>query len=150
MRVANLGGGSGDGIPGALSGKEADVFIRGTRCPVLGRVTMDQIVVDVSHLTEDPATGKEAILTGRQGDEEIRTSETAEKAETIPWEILTGITSRAERIYRRSRCFRIPVPWIPGTRANPARLLPAIPQQGSFLTENPPSPKGKHHARLHW
>ena len=99
MRVATLGVGYGDGYPRALSGRDADVLIRGHRCPVLGRVTMDQIVVDISAIPESPEIGEESVLIGKQGQEEISIRETAAKAGTIPWEVLTGITSRVERIY---------------------------------------------------
>lgn len=100
MTVATLGVGYGDGYPRHLSGANMDVLVRGTRCRLLGRVTMDQIVIDVSHLDEYPDCGEEVILIGRQGDEEITVSEMAKKAGTIPWEILTGITSRVDRVYR--------------------------------------------------
>jgi alanine racemase len=99
MTVATLGAGYGDGIDRHLSDQEADVLIQGRRCRVLGRVTMDQIVVDVSHL-EQVEPGEEAILIGRQGDEEILASELARKAGTIAWEIFTGITKRVVRVYR--------------------------------------------------
>lgn len=102
MKVATLGVGYGDGYPRALSGRNADVLIGGQRCPILGRVTMDQIVVDISDLTQSPAVGEMAVLIGNQGNEEITATETATKAGTIPWEVLTGITSRVERVYRRS------------------------------------------------
>ncbi|MEM6915934.1 MAG: alanine racemase [Verrucomicrobiota bacterium] len=100
MTVATLGLGYGDGYPRHLSGVGTDVLIRGQRCPLLGRVTMDQIVVDVSHLEKSPQSGEEVILIGEQGNEVITVEEMAEKAGTIPWEILTGITSRVERVYR--------------------------------------------------
>lgn len=99
MTVATLGVGYGDGYPRHLSGKGTDVLIQGERCSLLGRVTMDQIVVDVSHLEEAPKSGEEVILIGKQGAERITVEEMAEKAGTIPWEILTGITSRVERVY---------------------------------------------------
>ncbi|MDF1657957.1 MAG: alanine racemase [Verrucomicrobiales bacterium] len=102
MKVATLGLGYGDGYPRHLSGAGMEVLIQGKRCPLLGRVTMDQIVVDVSHLDKTPACGEEAILIGKQGDETISAEEMAAKAGTIPWEILTGITSRVERVYRGS------------------------------------------------
>lgn len=98
MRVATLGVGYGDGYPRQLSGNGAQVLIGGLRCPLLGRVTMDQMVVDVSHLPAVQA-GDEVVLLGSQGQETITADELAEKAGTIPWEILTGITSRVERIY---------------------------------------------------
>ncbi|MEX2580040.1 MAG: alanine racemase [Verrucomicrobiales bacterium] len=99
MRVATLGVGYGDGYPRHLSGREADVLVAGQRCRLLGRVTMDQIVVDVSHLPDPVARGDEVVLIGRQRDSLITAGEIAEKAGTIPWEILTGITSRVERTY---------------------------------------------------
>lgn len=97
-RVATLAVGYGDGYPRQLSGAGADVLIQGRRCPLLGRVTMDQILVDVSAL-ESVRRGEEAVLMGRQGDGEITTSEIAALAGTIPWEVLTGITSRVQRVY---------------------------------------------------
>lgn len=100
MRVATLAVGYADGYPRSLSGQQVDVLIGGRRCPLLGRVTMDQIVVDTSALAEPPKTGDEAVLMGRQGDEEIRCAELAEKAGTIPWEIFTGISGRVARRYR--------------------------------------------------
>lgn len=97
-RVATLAVGYGDGYPRQLSGAGADVLIQGRRCPLLGRVTMDQILVDVSALGS-VRRGEEAVLMGRQGDGEITTSEIAALAGTIPWEVLTGITSRVRRVY---------------------------------------------------
>ena len=98
LRIATLAVGYADGYPRQLSGRGADVLIRGRRCPVLGRVTMDQVVVDVSDLPDSPIPGDEAVLLGRQGEtEEIPAAEFAEKAGTIPWEILTGIGPRVVR-----------------------------------------------------
>ncbi|MDF1823329.1 MAG: alanine racemase [Verrucomicrobiales bacterium] len=99
MTVATLGVGYGDGYPRHLSGSNTDVLIGGERCRLLGRVTMDQIMVDVTPLEKQPNCGDEVVLIGRQGEEEITACEMAEKAGTIPWEILTGITSRVVRIY---------------------------------------------------
>ncbi len=103
-RTATLGVGYGDGYPRHLSSCEAgvDVLIRGRRCPLLGRVTMDQVVVDVSGLPEPPRAGEEAVLIGGQGEETITATELAGKGGTIPWEIFTGITARVPRIYLRS------------------------------------------------
>lgn len=94
-RIATIGIGYGDGYPHALSGTQASVIIRGVRCPVLGRVTMDQIMVDVSHLP-NCASGDEVELFG----ENILVSELAKHAKTIPWAILTGITPRVTRMYQ--------------------------------------------------
>lgn len=96
--VATLAAGYGDGYPRHLSGSGAEVLVGGRRCPLLGRVTMDQVMVDVSGVAEVRA-GDEAVLIGRQGDEEITASEVARLAGTIPWEVLTGITGRVVRVY---------------------------------------------------
>lgn len=95
--AATLPIGYADGFPRTLSGRNAEVLIHGQRCPVLGRVTMDQIVVDIS-LVGDVAPGDEAVILGRQGEQEITARELANKAGTISWEILTGIQQRVVRI----------------------------------------------------
>lgn len=89
-----LGIGYGDGYPRSLSGKNAQVVIRDTLCPILGRVTMDQIIVDVTEL-EHCKPGDIATLFGT----EILASELAKKAGTISWELLTQITPRVDRVY---------------------------------------------------
>jgi alanine racemase len=99
MRVATLGVGYADGYQRHLSNRGAEVLICGRRCPVLGRVTMDQIMVDTTALPAVGA-GEEVVLLGRQGGEEILAAELAERSGTIPWEIFTGVGSRVERIYR--------------------------------------------------
>ena len=98
MRIATLAVGYADGYQRRLSNQGADVLIHGKRCPVLGRVTMDQIMVDVTELPQVDA-GDEVVLMGRQGVEEILAGELAQKAGTIPWEIFTGVSYRVERIY---------------------------------------------------
>jgi alanine racemase len=98
-KVATLGAGYGDGYLRHLSNVGAEVLIQGRRCPVLGRITMDQTMVDVSGLPE-VNVDDEVVLIGRQGNEAILASELAQKAGTIAWEIFTGITKRAVRVYR--------------------------------------------------
>jgi alanine racemase len=97
MRVATVTAGYGDGYLRSASGR-ARVLIRGRRCRVLGRLTMDQMVVDVSKVTGVRA-GDEVVLIGRQGREEITATEVASRAGTIPWEVLTNITYRVRRVY---------------------------------------------------
>jgi len=97
MRVATLGVGYGDGYPRHLSNAGAEVLIAGKRAPVLGRVTMDQLMVDVTAIPE-AQPGDEVVLLGKQGNEEILASELAAKAGTIPWEIFTRITRRVVRV----------------------------------------------------
>lgn len=98
MRVATLTAGYADGYPRHLSNVGASVLIRGKRCALLGRVTMDLLVVDVSEV-EDAGPGDEAVLMGRQGNEEISCAELAERANTITWEIITRIGARVRRVY---------------------------------------------------
>ena len=94
-RVATIGIGYGDGYPRHVSGKGADVWLDGRRCPILGRVTMDQIMVDATDCT-NVREGDEVEMFGPN----IPVGEIAEKAGTIVWEIFTGITPRVVRCYR--------------------------------------------------
>ncbi len=98
--VAILTAGYGDGITRTLSNRGA-ILLGGRRCPILGRVTMDQTIVDV---TEGPpvAIGDEAVLVGRQGNEEIDVTTFSRWADTIPWETLCSVTKRVPRVYRTS------------------------------------------------
>jgi alanine racemase len=93
-KVATIGIGYGDGYPRALSGKGAEVLIHGQRCPILGRVTMDQIMVDVTDLPSC-TPGDEVELFGPH----LPVAEIAQRAGTIPWEVFTSITPRVTRIY---------------------------------------------------
>ena len=95
--TAVLCAGYADGLPRAASNR-GHVLIHGHRCPIVGRVTMDQTIVDV---TDAPpvACGDEAVLVGRQGDAEISLTEFSRIADTIPWETLTSVTKRVPRLY---------------------------------------------------
>jgi alanine racemase len=96
-RVATLAVGYADGYPRQVSGRGANVLIRGQHCPVLGRVTMDQIMVDVSAI-EGVEAGDEVILLGRDGHEEISAVTLADWAGTIAWDIFTGVGPRVVRV----------------------------------------------------
>ena len=100
MRIATVTAGYADGFSRHLSNK-AQVLVGGKRCPVIGRVTMDQIMVDV---TQIPAVqcGDEVVFIGQQDDAQITASEVARWEDTIPWEVLCGITksARVPRVYR--------------------------------------------------
>jgi alanine racemase len=98
MRVATLSCGYADGYPRHLSNRGTSVLVRGQRCPLLGRVTMDLMMIDVSHLPA-AAVGDEVVLMGRQGDEEVSCTELADRAHTITWEITTRIGARVRRVY---------------------------------------------------
>ena len=95
--VATLPIGYGDGYKRALTGK-AFILIGGKRCPQIGTICMDQLMVDV---TDVPGVrlGDEAVLLGRQGDEEISADELAALAGTISYEILLSISDRVPRVY---------------------------------------------------
>ncbi len=97
-RVGTLAMGYADGYPRHLSNAGAEVLVRGRRCPVLGRVTMDQTMIDLDALPAVEA-GEEVVLIGRQGTEEILAAELAAKAGTIPWAIFTGLSARVGRYY---------------------------------------------------
>lgn len=99
-KVAVLCAGYGDAIPRAMSGR-GEVLIHGQRCKVLGRVTMDQTIVDVSHLPSI-VCGDEVVLVGEQDGARISIGEFSDWADTIPWETLCSVTKRVPRIYRTS------------------------------------------------
>jgi alanine racemase len=98
MRVATISAGYADGYPRSLSNRGATVLISGKRCPVLGRITMDLTMVEVTSVPQ-AQLGDEVVLVGKQGDEEIFSAEIAERSGTIAWEIFTGIGSRVRRVY---------------------------------------------------
>ncbi|MBX9742143.1 MAG: alanine racemase [Chthoniobacterales bacterium] len=99
LTIAVLSVGYGDGYSWHLSGKKAFVLIQGKKAPILGRVTMDQVIVDISHLPK-VRIGTEVVLLGNQGKETITATALAAKAETIPWHLFTGITERVDHRYR--------------------------------------------------
>lgn len=98
QRVATISAGYADGYPRALSNRQAEVLIGGQRCAVLGRITMDLTMVDVSTVPE-AKLGDEVVLLGAQGTEEILAAEIGARAGTIAWEIFTGIGGRVRRVY---------------------------------------------------
>jgi len=95
MRVATVSVGYADGFQRQASGQGAEVLISGKRCAVLGRVTMDQIIVDVSHL-QTVGPGDVVTLIGKAGEEEISARELAERCNTIAWHIFTGLSGRVK------------------------------------------------------
>jgi alanine racemase len=98
MRVATLTCGYADGYPRHLSNRAAAVLIRGQRCALLGRVTMDLMMIDVSKI-DNAQVDDEVVLMGKQGEQEIPCAELAEQAGTITWEITTRVGSRVRRVY---------------------------------------------------
>jgi alanine racemase len=98
MRIATLSAGYADGYPRHLSNRNAAVLVRGRRCALLGRVTMDLVMIDVSKI-DNAHVGDEVVLMGQDGNEEISCVELADRAGTITWEIITRIGSRVQRVY---------------------------------------------------
>ena len=95
--IATLPVGYADGYPRVLSNRSA-VLVRGQRAPVVGRVCMDQLMIDVGRIP-GVAVGDEAVLIGRQAAEELRAEELAQRAGTIAYEICTNISDRVPRRY---------------------------------------------------
>lgn len=96
MRLALLAIGYADGLRRSLSNR-GHVLIRGQQAPIVGRISMDQTVVDVTDI-ETASVGEEVLLLGLHGGAKITAEDHARWAETIPWEIFTGIGSRVARV----------------------------------------------------
>lgn len=95
-RVAVVTIGYADGYPRLLSGK-AEVLIKGRRAKILGRVCMDQMMIDVTDI-EGVSEGDVVTLFGSDGDESITADQLAQKIGTIGYEIVCGISPRVPRI----------------------------------------------------
>ena len=100
-RIAVLTAGYGDGVPLELSNCGC-VLIHGQACPILGRVTMDQTIVDVTECAE-AQIGDCAVLIGKSQNEEITATDFSQQAHSIPWETLCSVTKRVTRVYVGSR-----------------------------------------------
>ncbi len=101
QKLAVVAMGYGDGYF-RLHSNASHMLVGGKRCAIRGRVTMDQIMLDVTRVP-GCRVGDEVVALGRQGDEEIQARELALQAQTIPWEILTNIGARVPRVYRHFR-----------------------------------------------
>ena len=96
--VATVPIGYADGVPRTLSSRGGAVLIGGRRCPMVGVVTMDQLMVDCGP-SADVAIGDEVVLLGEQGDERITADDWAEATGTIAYEVVCGIGPRVPRVY---------------------------------------------------
>lgn len=96
-RVAVLPVGYADGYPRLLSNR-ARVIVRGEYAPVIGRVSMDLTIVDVGHIP-GVMVGDEVILIGQCLSKRVDACELAELCETVPYEILCGLSQRVPRVY---------------------------------------------------
>jgi alanine racemase len=96
VRIVTIPVGYGDGYFRSMSGK-AQVLIRGKRYPVVGRICMDQCMVNLEW--DSAFNNDEVTLLGKDGEEQITCEELAQWAGTIPYEILTNINTRVPRVY---------------------------------------------------
>lgn len=99
-RVATLCAGYADGVTRVLS-NNGEVLIRGKRAKIIGRVCMDQFMVDVTDIPDIEA-GDTATIFGTDGEETISVDEIAKKANTINYEIICNINSRVTRVYMKN------------------------------------------------
>ena len=100
MRAATITCGYGDGYFRS-AGTNGYVLIHGKRAKIIGRVCMDQMIVDITDI-DDVSAGEEAVLIGRDGNEEITAEDIASWAGTISYEILLSVGSRVDRIFIQS------------------------------------------------
>ena len=96
--VATVPIGYADGVPRSYGARGGQVLVGGRRCPVVGTVTMDQLVVDCGP-GSTVRRGDECVLIGRQGDEEVTAWEWAERVGTIAYEVVCGLSSRVPRLW---------------------------------------------------
>lgn len=97
-RIATLPVGYADGYRRGLSNR-GEVLVRGQRAPVVGRVSMDLVTVDVTGVP-GAAVGDEVVLLGSQGQERIAVEELAAKLDTISYEVFCSVSARIPRVYR--------------------------------------------------
>src|SRR5690606_34263274 len=122
-RIAVLPVGYTHGFPRHLSGV-GHVLIQGEPAPIIGKICMDMMMVDVTDIPH-PAIGEEVVLLGKQGAREITADNYAEWLNSIPYEVLCGIGGKAHRTY---------LPPLPDS-------LPSPPAQfEEDITDDPPSP----------
>jgi len=101
MRVALIAAGYADGLDRRL-GNRFSLLVRGQKAPLVGRISMDQAVLDVTEIA-DVAPGDEVVILGAQGHEETTAFDHAAAAGTIPWEVFTRIAPRVQRVAISSR-----------------------------------------------
>lgn len=95
--IATVMAGYADGVPRLLSNR-GQVIIRGVKAPIVGRVCMDQFMVDVTHIP-GVQPGDTVTIFGTDGEATITADEVAEQAQTIGYELVCGIAPRVPRVY---------------------------------------------------
>jgi alanine racemase len=102
--LASVPAGYADGLDTRLGGR-GSALVRGHRVPLVGAVSMDMLMVDVTGLDVSP--GDDVVLIGRQGGDEITAREMAAAIGTIPWEIVCRLGARIERRYGETSNFEL-------------------------------------------
>ena len=97
-KIATVPVGYADGYPRSLSNK-GEVLIRGKRCPIIGRICMDQMMVDVTNI-EDVKVGDKITLVGKDKSEEITFDEIGEKSGRFNYETICLLNKRIPRVYK--------------------------------------------------
>lgn len=95
--IATVPVGYGDGLSRNLT-NNMEMLVQGVRCPQVGRITMDQSLLDVTHLRGKVKQGDEVVIIGQQGNEMITADDLATKLGTINYEVVTSIAQRVDRI----------------------------------------------------
>ena len=95
--IATVPVGYGDGLHRGLSNR-MQMLVHGIPCPQVGRITMDQSLIDVSALGRRVNVGDEVVVMGRQGAAQLRADELAATLDTINYEIVTAISARVPRV----------------------------------------------------
>jgi len=95
--IATIPLGYGDGLSRLLS-NQFDLLVGGKRCPQVGRICMDQSLVDVTARRGHVQLGDEVVIIGKQGAEEVTADELADKIGTINYEMVAHIAQRVPRL----------------------------------------------------
>lgn len=127
-RIATIASGYNDGVPLRLGGV-GEVLVGGRRAPVVGQVSMDYTTVDVGGLP-GVRVGDPATFIGREGDEEIRLEDVADRVRSIPYEIACSVGKRVSRVYLGGEDVPLPGQAPDGTAGTPR------------VAERTPSPSG--------
>ncbi|HVS09771.1 MAG TPA: alanine racemase [Planctomycetota bacterium] len=132
-RIATIPTGYNDGLPWRV-GNRGEALVRGTRAPIVGRVSMDYTTLDVGHIP-GVAVGERVTLIGSQGGETLSLEDLARHAETIPYEITCAVGKRVERIYRGGEI--VPLAHAP----RPARVETGETRDGEPLPARSEAPR---------
>ena len=98
MKIATLAIGYADGLPRTLSNGVGEALVKGYRVPIVGRICMDQTMIDVTDIP-GVQSGDIAVIIGTSGEEEITACDIAEQTGTISNEVLSRLGSRLERMW---------------------------------------------------